>query len=159
MEKGAILDNTKKYRYELWRKWDLDKPGITFIMLNPSTADHTEDDSTIKKCIKFSKRWGYGQISVVNLFAYRATKPEELKGVTDPVGRENNQHLQNVIDNSQVIVAAWGVEGKLHGRNIEVDGMLRSKENVYCLGTTKEGHPMHPLYLSDDTELILFSKQ
>lgn len=159
MEKGAILDKTKKYRYELWRKWDLDKPGITFIMLNPSTADHTDDDNTIKKCIKFSKRWGYGQLTVVNLFAYRATNPEELKDVIDPIGPENNQYLLKIINEPQDIVAAWGVEGKLKGRNFEVVDMLRSKELVYCLGTTKGGHPMHPLYLRDDTELVPFRKQ
>lgn len=84
MEKYACIDGD--YRYILGRKWDEKKPQVTFVMLNPSTADAQQDDPTLGKCIKFATSWDYGSLEVVNLFAYRATKPCELRKVSDPIG-------------------------------------------------------------------------
>ena len=69
MEKGAVISECQNYRYSLWRIWDESKPLIGFIGLNPSTADHREDDKTISRCIKFADSWGAGGFYMMNLFA------------------------------------------------------------------------------------------
>jgi hypothetical protein len=123
-------------------------------MLNPSTADETEDDPTIRRCVGFAKEWGYGSITVANLFALRATDPDELRGHRDPVGEKNDHYLRHVCDFSDKVVAAWGANGDLHGRGREVAEML--DVDLYALDTTKDGQPVHPLYQPAYSELEVF---
>jgi hypothetical protein len=75
---GAEFSDCGTYRYALWRTWNALQPGVLFVGLNPSTADATTDDPTIRRCIGFAKRWGYGGITMANVFAYRATDPREM---------------------------------------------------------------------------------
>ena len=89
----AVFSPCRTYRYALSRVWAADKPYALFIGLNPSTADETLDDPTIRRCIDFAKRWGYGGLVMANLFAYRATNPSEMKAATDPVGVANDEWL------------------------------------------------------------------
>ena len=79
---GAVFSDDMVYRYRLWRTWDPDLPTCLFIMLNPSTADHEQNDPTIRRCLDFAKQWGYGQLLVGNLFALRATDPARTYGTT-----------------------------------------------------------------------------
>ena len=58
METSAVLSPCRQYRYALWRKW-ADGPQVLFVMLNPSTADESVDDPTIRRCISFAKAWGF----------------------------------------------------------------------------------------------------
>jgi hypothetical protein len=76
--KNALLSPCENYRYWLSRDWDDSLPIVTFIMMNPSTADATIDDATIRKCVGFAKAWGFGRIRVVNLFALRSRDPLDL---------------------------------------------------------------------------------
>lgn len=144
---AAGLSPDGMYRYWLRRTWNEDKPVVCFIMLNPSTADAHVDDATIRRCVGFAKSWGYGALSVVNLFAYRATDPKELSKAADPIGPENDVCIEATTLNRRV-VCAWGCGGELKGRAKEVLESLRRREiDVRCLGTTKDGHPRHPLYV------------
>lgn len=122
---------------------------VMFIGLNPSTADETKDDPTIRRCVGFAKRWGYEGIWMTNLFAYRATDPAVMKAVTDPVGPENNQRLQHYYSRSSLVIAAWGAHGNHIGRARQVMRMLHG---MHCLGRTKDGHPRHPLYVKGNVE-------
>jgi hypothetical protein len=115
-----------------------------FVGLNPSTADETQDDPTIRRCINFAKAWGYSGLCMTNLFAYRATRPKDLMAAADPVGCENDAHLLALASEASVIVAAWGANGTHKGRNVEVRRLLPT---LHCLALTKDGHPGHPLYL------------
>jgi hypothetical protein len=150
---GAFLSPCRIYRYVLWRRWDAKRPSVMFVGLNPSTADETEDDPTIRRCVGFAKAWGYGGIAMLNLFAYRSTDPAALKRVSDPIGPHNNDHLIIEEVNCAKVIAAWGVHGTLHGRDRQVCAMLTQ---LWCLGTTKSGHPKHPLYLRSDTQPVSF---
>lgn len=154
MQKGAVFDPTRLYRYSLWREWSTNHPQITFIMLNPSTADDQRDDPTIRRCIGFAQAWEFGCLEVVNLFAYRATYPFELLKVADPIGAENDHFLLQAIRRSACTVAAWGVHGTLFGRSQQVLRLLTSCPDIHCLGFTKDGHPRHPLYIQGDTRLV-----
>lgn len=158
MEKTAIISECGMYRYQLGRTWD-DGPIARFIMLNPSTADSEVDDPTIRRCIAFAKREGAGAISVVNLFAFRATKPADMMKAPDPVGPENNDHLREWVGHefgfAKLVIAAWGANpfAEKRFKQIQDRGVLETKY-WQCLGKTKEGHPRHPLYVKGDTPLI-----
>ncbi|MCP2728314.1 DUF1643 domain-containing protein [Limnofasciculus baicalensis] len=156
MRKDAVIVGL--YRYSLWREWDTNAPRVAFVMLNPSRADATNDDPTLRRCINFAQSWGYGSLEVVNLFAYRASKPAELKKVTDPVGSENDHYLEKAIKSADKIIVAWGNHGILRHRYKVVLNMLAGLDGLqlYCLGTTKKGHPRHPLYLKSDTKPVTY---
>lgn len=146
MESGATFDLTATYRYRLWREWDAALPKVGFVMLNPSRADATENDPTIRRCIGFAKGWGYGGLEVGNLFAYRATHPKKLCEVADPVGSENDEYLKKLVNHVDRVILAWGNHGSLQGRDRAVLGLFQDAP-IYCLGITKFQHPTHPLYL------------
>lgn len=156
MQYGAIFDASGMYRYSLWRAWYIDHPRVGFIMLNPSTADERRNDPTIQRCIEFARAWQFGSVEVVNLFAYRTTDARELIRVEEPVGEENDRFIDKAIEGCSTIVVSWGTKGRLLGRDRQVLQLLVGKQNVYCLGVTKDGHPRHPLYVRGDTRLVPF---
>lgn len=149
----AIISECEKYRYELSRIWDESKDLCAFIMLNPSTADASEDDPTIRRDMGFARSWGFGGIVVFNLFAFRATSPGDLKKAGRPFGQENYNYLLKAIKYPQVI-AAWGTQAVAVDPNLVEDWTNRLKKagNCFHLGLTRGGHPKHPLYLRSDTE-------
>src|SRR5580765_5070589 len=107
---GATISPDGKYRYLLSREYEDGMFGtVLFVMLNPSTADATKDDATIRRCVGFTKRWGYSTLEVVNLFAFRATHPRDLWKADDPVGPDNDVTISDAVRRAQLIVAAWGV--------------------------------------------------
>ncbi len=152
MKRGAYISTCARYRYSLSREW-APGPVCTFIMLNPSTADADIDDPTIRRCVAFAQRWGYGALAVVNLFALRATDPKALRSEQDPVGPDNDSAIAEAVSIGGLIVAAWGVHGALHGRGAAVCNLIEEgfERGIHHLGLTKDGHPKHPLYLRADT--------
>jgi len=147
---SAVLSDCGAYRYRLERQWDADKSKVAFLMLNPSTADASEDDPTIRRCIGFAKAWGYGGLIVGNLFALRSTDPKALYSHPDPVGPENDRHLVEICQHSIRVICAWGTHGKLKGRDRAVYERLEFFD-LCALKLTSEGHPGHPLYIAGDT--------
>lgn len=94
------------YRYTLTRVWEEERPRVCFVMLNPSTADASQEDPTIRRCLSFARSWGYGSLEVVNLFAWRATKPTDIFSAPSPVGEENDHHLALAFARAERIIAA-----------------------------------------------------
>jgi hypothetical protein len=140
----AILSEDRLYRYVLRRIWAIG-PRVLWLCLNPSTADETKDDMTIKRLIEFSRRLGFGGLTVVNMYAWRATDPSELWKVADPIGPENDAHLLREALQAKQVIAAWGL-GARSERIAAVVQLLQSKGvPLHCLARTKEGHPKHPL--------------
>lgn len=144
---GAVI--TGQYRYLLWRTIEAGDPArrLLFVMLNPSTADGSCDDPTLRRCLGFAASWNYGALEVCNLFAYRSTDPGVLTRVGDPVGRSNNAYILGAARRATTVVAAWGARGALLERASVVTGLLTRTSDVLCLGTTKDGAPLHPLYV------------
>ena len=153
---GATYDVNGKYRYSLWREWSTHLPRIVFVMLNPSTADEQKNDPTSRRCMGFARAWKFGSMEVVNLFAYRATNYRELFKVSDPVGAENNGFLMQAVERCPTVVLGWGTRGTLLGRDRQVMSLLASRNDLYCLGITKDGQPRHPLYVKGNTGMVLF---
>lgn len=129
-----------------------------FIGLNPSTADETKDDPTIRRCIGFARVREASGLVMANLFAYRATDPYIMRQADDPIGPDNDSWLTFLALRATYVIAAWGVHGSFQGRDQEVLKLLAGKRiKVSCLGTTKAGLPRHPLYLRSDTELVPYA--
>lgn len=147
IKRSAVLAPDGRYRYRLDRHWGVG-PGVLFVMLNPSTADATHDDPTLRRCIGFALDWGYASLTVANLYAYRATDPAELKKVTDPVGPECDHYLEQCTGEASLIVAAWGMHAQ-PGRVEQVRRLLGPE--VMALAWTKAGQPRHPLYVRGNT--------
>jgi hypothetical protein len=143
MDRGAYISPCGRYRYSLWRQWT-PGPMVMFVGLNPSTADTTLDDPTIRRCIGFARAWGYCGLMMTNLFAWRSTDPRGMLEADDPTGPDNNRVLLNAHAKAAVTIAAWGVHGTHGGRHNAVRDML---PRLHYLRLTKDGHPGHPLYL------------
>ena len=159
MLKDAHISPDGRYRYWLAREWDtLRRQPVLFIMLNPSTADASQDDPTIRKCIGFAKAWGYGRIEVVNLYAFRATDPKALKASGYDVGPNNNMQILHYARWSGLVVAAWGAHAQ-KDRADAVVKMLAPHHDIQCLGLTKDGFPRHPLMVAYKQPLVLFEGQ
>lgn len=152
----AILSECGLYRYTLRRGARCHGgAGIcNFIMLNPSTADAIRDDPTIRRCVNYARDWDHDDLVVTNLFAFRATDPQALKTVADPIGPENDRHLIEQARRAQLVVCAWGDGGILHGRAGAVLRMLAGagvRPHALKL-TSVRRQPAHPLYLPGDLE-------
>ena len=156
----AIFSDDGLFRWILTRIWDPDLPPACFLMCNPSTADAEVNDPTVSKCIKFAKRWGCGALVVANAFGYRSTYPRRLREVADPVGPENDRYLLGAagvtLERDGPVIAAWGKNGKLFGRDQELKLLLAGKP-LKCLKLSEDGTPWHPLYIRDDTDPIDFT--
>lgn len=150
MNKGAYISQDGKYRYSLWRDWSNGQQTTTvaFVGLNPSTADAEQDDPTIRRCIGFAKAWGCNKLIMVNLFAFRATDPKEMKTAEDPEGPENLAVVKALEEHADLIVVAWGAHGSFKEQDSRYISLFK---NPHHLGLTKDGHPKHPLYLKLDT--------
>lgn len=155
MRGEAIFDATGRYRYLLRRRWGAG-PRVAFVMLNPSTADASRDDPTIRRCVGFARRWGFRSVDVVNLFAYRTPHPRALARAADPVGPANDRHLRRAVRRAALVVCAWGATDLAHARARAVAGLFDGIR-LRCLGWTRSGAPRHPLYLRRGARLRRFS--
>lgn len=152
------------YRYQLHRTiaedgGDPSRRSLVFLLLNPSTADATNDDPTIRRCIGYGKRWGFTELKVGNIFAYRSTDPSQLNLCVDPVGPKNNWHLVDMCENAERIVCGWGTGGpakKVTGwRMTEVVKLLRGHQ-LWALKVNDNGSPVHPLYQAAEREPFIW---
>lgn len=150
-------EKNRKYRYLLECNWDNELDKVTFIMVNPSTADMEICDPTLNRCVEFSKSWGFGGMKIVNLFALISTDPEALLEHKYPIGDENDKYIIEAISGSSKIILSWGEKyGSINNRDAEIKELL-SNYPLYCIKKTKnERHPRHPLYLKADLQPILF---
>lgn len=148
----ARFSSDKTYRYELTRVWDEPRGFVCWIMLNPSVADAVRNDPTIRRCIGFAKKYGFGGIRVVNLYALCATDPGRLLTAANPVSDmfdagANDRAIEANVTASALTVAAWGDSGPRNDRRAhDVAEWLSGGVTLKCFGLTKRGNPFHPLY-------------
>ncbi len=150
---GAEFSRCRRWRYLLWRRWDEAKPAANFLMLNPSTADEVKLDPSCTRARVYAERWGFGALIVTNIFGWRATDPEEMKSVRDPVGKGNDVAILKAAREAGIVVCAWGNHGAHRDRGSRVQAYLRSNDvKLHYLKLNSGGHPAHPLYLPGTLE-------
>ncbi len=146
MERSATISPCGLYRYALHRRWSEGRV-VCFVMLNPSTANGDHDDNTLEKIIRFAKAWGFGGLSVVNLYAYRATDPKVMRHATDPIGPDNDAHIAVEVTAADLVVCGWG-NNVVDDRPASVLDVIRwAGKMPHALAVTSKGHPGHPLFL------------
>lgn len=171
----TIFSECRKHRYTLWREFYSARAAqppllpvegnrahnfVQIIGLNPSTADEKLDDPTIRRCIDYAKRWGFGALCMTNLFSFRATDPKEMIAYEEPIefAYENAKQVERIAEGAGLIVCAWGHHGA-HMRRAEKYlkhlGKVR-KFALHHLGLNVDGSPKHPLYLKKTIQPIPF---
>ena len=159
----AVISACGLYRYTLTRAWDDKKPSVAWCMCNPSKADGMKDDATLRRIVDFSRRWDYGSLVVVNLFAFRSTDPKELLSATDPIGPNNDMYIEKETK-GRLVVCAWGNSflsfgWKFRERPWRTKKVMSEALGLRCLGYTKSTprQPLHPLRLAASTALEMIA--
>ncbi len=151
VDKSTVFSSCKRWRYTLWRQWGGlfgdDSRYIAFLCLNPSAAEMHRDDQTVRRCVDVANQLGFSAFCLLNIFAWRSNDPGDIARQADPVGPDNDRHILRVAAGAELVVAAWGDQGALRNRDLEVIGML---DSIRCMAFTKLGRPEHPLHI--DTE-------
>lgn len=144
----AAYSTCGQYRYGLMRRWAAG-PSLLYVMLNPSTATEAANDPTIERCERRARALGYAGLGVVNLFAFRATRPQDLKRAEDPAGPLNEAAIALALRHADQVLCAWGAHGGHLEQDQRVLALLRqSGRPLLHLGLTKDGAPRHPLYVA-----------
>lgn len=155
---SATFSRCGKYRYQLKEIWDPDKPLVLWLLMNPSVACVEYSDPTLRRTGMFSRSWGYGGQLVGNILAYRSTNKMGLLKVDDPIGPKNNEMILKMAKKAEMIVLAYGQPPKkLQGRGKETRELLRDHPNLCYLKLSKDGTPVHPLYLPSNLKPSIYS--
>lgn len=150
-KREAEFSPCRKYRYRLSQIWDENTPPLTWLMLNPSTADEMKNDPTVERCERRARMWGYGGSVVVNIFAFRATDPKDMRAATDPIGPDNDALLRKIARQSHEfdVVGGWGEHGAHQKRGQTVLDIFKQEDGrLFALKVNASGHPAHPLYIA-----------
>lgn len=151
-QSGAAFSECRRYRYRLWRTWGEAAPAV-FVMLNPSTADETDNDPTVERCERRARSMGFGGLRVANIFALRSTDPAALYQNPDPVGPGNDESIIESVAGSGIVICAWGGHGNLNNRGASVLALLRrAGVTPHYLTLNRDGTPKHPLYVGYDVK-------
>lgn len=154
--KGAVFVEERTHRLYLWRRWTRDGSWVMFIGLNPSTADERLDDPTIRRCVGFARRWGFGGIFMCNVYTLVSTDPGKLNDEV-PVTIGASLAMRVIRNRCKQALVGWGNQiTRVRGWEERVDRIKRELAPLHCLGMTKKGHPKHPLYLPYTVQPVLF---
>lgn len=157
---SAIFSPCRTWRYRLERETGRGT-GIVVagLMVNPSTADEAHNDHTIKKWYGFTRELGARRFIIGNKFAYAATDIRDLRGAPDPIGPDNDRHIEQILRDADIHIVAWGPTAKLppHLRErwrqvVAIADKVGCR--LRCWGTANDGQPLHPLPLAYDTFLV-----
>lgn len=158
----AEFSPCRTWRYTHEVVWG-DGPRVAYLCFNPSTADESQLDNTLRRCRGFAQRWGYGSMVILNLFGIRGTDPRTPSSVPDPVGPRNDYWTLQALGKCDELICAWGcgqwMKGELSARPARIVGLIRLRYPhlpVNCLGYRADGHPRHPLMLGYDVQREMF---
>jgi hypothetical protein len=154
---GAIFSEDGKYRYALWRVWNMTRPLLLITGLNPSKADARRNDPTITRGMVRADRTGFGGLLMGNLYGLVSTDPDTLLDTTiddsDVVGIETDDYLRQMIRLSARHLVGWGSFKAVPYR---APAVLKMIPEPYCLGVNADGQPKHPLYIGYHVPMVKY---
>lgn len=158
MIRDAVFSENQVHRWRLSRSWAPDRGTVCWIAANPSVAGKDYDDPSCTRMIHFTDSFGYGRLILVNVSPYVTTDPKDLP-VDRPellIPKETADWIIGAVDESKIVIAAWGVlKGVMRAWADSVaDVLKRHDTQLFCLGTTKDGSPRHPLYVPYSRKLV-----
>lgn len=161
-----VPDFYTEYRYILGTKGG--NPLIC-IGVNPSTAAPDALDNTLKSVSRIASGNGYDSWIMFNVYAQRATRPEDMDKQLNPaLHLENMRAFEYIVSSaarsghSPSVWAAWGavIEKRPYLPQCVRDMVsIGERYNARWLRAgrcSKKGHPHHPLYLRSDEETVDF---
>lgn len=154
MTKNAVFSDDRSRRYRLTRSWEMplgqeSRGNLSWAMLNPSKAGEFHDDPTVRKCVGFAKRWGFSEVTIINLIPLVCTDPHSLPP-WQGLFMDNEPYVQHALAECDLFVVAWGAVNRDVARTVawseHVHHFKDLAEGVklYCIGRTKNGSPLHP---------------
>ncbi len=157
-----VPDFYSEYRYILGTKGE--KPLIC-IGINPSTAAPDDLDNTLKSVERIALANGYDSFIMFNVYAQRATNPDDMERECNNLLHEENMKAFEYILGLSESPSIWAAWGNIIEKRPYLPDCVRSMIELgkqhqatwYSAGKiSKKGHPHHPLYLKKDTPLDLF---
>jgi hypothetical protein len=146
------------YRYYLQWPTGVNNNRIALgVFANPSTADATKLDPTLKRWREYCRAWGYGWSATVNVRAWRATNPDDVPADPVAIGKENMECILSAAALSDLIVLGYGkLGGELGLETVRHIRAVVTPQQIHCLKLNLDGSPAHPLYLRKDLTPIEF---
>lgn len=158
---GAVLSADGRYRFLLWRAWDLTLPTLNAVMLNPSYADAHRNDATVTQLIRRARDLGFGRLTVTNASPFRSREPMALREIGQMLrgpgadSAHNDLFLAREARIANMVLCGWGHHAKplgLHERTLAAL-LTVAAGKLHYLKLNADGTPHHPLrlpYLNDD---------
>ena len=169
LERKCLLSADKLYRWSICYKISKSIKEIIFIGLNPSLSDSVFVDNTTQKIIKISKKYNYGQVKLINLFALISSDPEKLFSHKNPVGYLNNSYIYKNLkywsENENCdLWLGWGNKGNFLDRDTKISKKIMKFYSIkktnfenplgpLFIKKTIKDNPIHPLYCPDNSIL------
>ncbi|MCI2058376.1 MAG: DUF1643 domain-containing protein [Oscillibacter sp.] len=161
VRRWLYVPNTySEYRYILGTRG---KKPLICVGINPSTAAPDALDPTLQSVERIARSNGYDSFLMFNVYAQRATRPDDMERVLNPgLHRENLRAFAYLLSLSPA-PAVWAAWGNLIDKR---PYLLPCVRDFFALGRQagavwytagpplKSGHPHHPLYLKRDTALL-----
>ena len=159
-----VPDRYSEYRYLLGTRGS---HPLVCIGINPSTAVPDRLDNTLKSAERIALHNGYDSFIMFNVYAQRATDPNDMERNLNPVlHRENMKAFAWLMEQNSMspdLWAAWGavIEKRPYLPSCVLDMAAIGRQygaRWFTAGPrSKAGHPHHPLYLKKDAPLDPFN--
>lgn len=157
-----VPNTYSEYRYILGTRGV--KPLIC-MGINPSTAAPNALDPTLKSVERIAHANGYDSFLMFNVYAQRATRPDDMECVCNQMLHEENRKAFRYLLSLSPQPAIWAAWGNIIlkrdylmdcVRDFLADGRDAGAAWYTAGPLLKSGHPHHPLYLRRDTQLLAF---
>ena len=160
-----VPDFYTEYRYILGTRG---QNPLICIGVNPSTAAPDDLDNTLKSVSRIAEGNGFDSWIMFNVYAQRATRPEDMdRELNQVLHRANMAAFEYILQNvaQGLRPAVWAAWGTIIEKRPYLPGCVRDMVALgrrynarwLCAGKrSAKGHPHHPLYLRKDEKTVDF---
>ncbi|MDL2300530.1 DUF1643 domain-containing protein [Clostridiaceae bacterium OttesenSCG-928-D20] len=153
----------QQYRYILGTRC---QSPLICIGINPSTAEPNRLDPTLQSVSRIAKSAGFDGFIMFNVYAQRATRPDDLdREIDERLHLENMRAFKYILSSFSKSPSIWAAWGTIIGKRPYLKECLKDMALIgdsfnarwlFADKLLKNGHPHHPLYLRKDCLLSPF---